>query len=61
MTTGRYHLALTTGGRPLLHGWWYSETTARRKFAAWIGRHGARITLTDEESGTLLTQWPQTQ
>ncbi|WP_309030891.1 hypothetical protein [Streptomyces alfalfae] len=65
MTADRYHLTVTAGGRTLLHGWWHSETTAHRKFAAWIGQHGdrpdARITLTDEKTSAVLTQWPQTR
>lgn len=58
---GRYHLLLTFDGRPAQHGWWGSEATARRKFTAWVGeqgRPGARITLTDEETGVLLDEWP---
>ena len=64
MTTsdpGRYHLTLTVDGRPVMHGWWGSETTARGKFARWVGEHGqpdARITLVDEETGETLTTWP---
>ncbi|MFF7824162.1 hypothetical protein ACFZCM_02965 [Streptomyces rochei] len=60
--TGRYRVTVTVQGRPLMHGWWGSETTARRKFASWIGEHGsrpgARVTLTDEETGETLTEWP---
>ncbi|MET7321495.1 hypothetical protein [Streptomyces sp. NPDC005549] len=62
MTVGRYHLTLVSEGRPMLHGWWASETVARTKFASWVGRHGdrpgARVTLTDEETGETLTEWP---
>lgn len=60
--TGRYRVTVTVEGRPLMHGWWGNETTARRKFAAWIGEHGsrpgARVTLADEETGETLTEWP---
>lgn len=60
--TGRYRVTVTVEGRPLMHGWWGSEATARRKFAAWVGEHGsrpsARVTLTDEETGETLTEWP---
>ncbi|MGQ3551673.1 hypothetical protein [Streptomyces rochei] len=60
--TGRYRVTVTVEGRPLMHGWWGSETTARRKFTAWVGEHGsrpgARVTLTDEETGETLTEWP---
>lgn len=44
-----------------MHGWWADETVARRKFASWVGAYGradARITLTDEETGARLTEWP---
>ncbi|MFJ4551081.1 hypothetical protein ACIP4X_17950 [Streptomyces sp. NPDC088817] len=58
----RYHLTLTAGGRPAMHGWWGSEATARHKVASWVGEYGslpgARITLTDEATGTTLTTWP---
>ncbi|MFF0736933.1 hypothetical protein ACFYVK_35630 [Streptomyces chartreusis] len=60
---GRYHLILTAGGRPVQHGWWGSEAVARRKFTRWVGEHGAipgaRVTLVDEETGTVLTTWPE--
>lgn len=59
---GRYHLLLTTGGRPMEHGWWGNEDTARRKFARAVGLYGsrpdARVTLTDEETGDQLAAWP---
>ncbi|MEU3826430.1 hypothetical protein AB0F36_14095 [Streptomyces sp. NPDC029080] len=59
---GRYHLQLTSGGRPVQHGWWDDEAVARRKLARWVGEYGsipdARITLTDEKIGALLTEWP---
>lgn len=57
----RFHLVLYTGDRPTMHGWWDAEATARRKFTSWIGEHGrpgARIDLVDEETGTVLTTWP---
>jgi len=58
----RYHLLLTLAGRPSMHGWWASEATARSRFRDWIGERGsmpgARITLVDEETGTVLTTWP---
>ncbi|MFD5566670.1 hypothetical protein [Streptomyces cadmiisoli] len=61
MTPGRYHLTLTAG-RPIQHGWWDSEQTARRKWSSWVGEYGsmpgARITLVDEEMGTVLADWP---
>ena len=58
----RYHLVLTTGGRPVQHGWWGREDVARDKFRRWIGKCGSmpepRITLTDEQTGKTLTEWP---
>jgi hypothetical protein len=58
----RYHLTLTSTGRPVMHGWWGSEPVARGKFRDWIGEHGtlpsARVTLVDEDTGTTLTTWP---
>lgn len=44
-----------------MHGWWADESVARGRFTAWVGAYGrgrARITLTDEETGATLTQWP---
>ncbi|MGX1221977.1 hypothetical protein [Streptomyces ambofaciens] len=62
MITGRYRVTVTTDGQPLLQGWWAVEAVARRKVASWIGEHGsrpgARVTLVDEETGTVLTEWP---
>ena len=58
---GRYHLLLTSGGQSVQHGWWDLEATARRKFTAWVGdwgQPGARVTLTDEETGEQLDEWP---
>jgi len=58
----RYHLTLTTDGRPVMHGWWAKESTARRQFRSWVGEHGlpgARIVLVDEETGETLTEWPE--
>lgn len=58
----RYHLTLTSTGRPVTHGWWGREADARRKVAAWVGKWGdlpdAHITLVDEGTGETLTQWP---
>lgn len=59
---GRYHLLLTSDGRPVQHGWWGSEAIARRKFVGWVGAVGSmpepRVTLTDEETGEQLADWP---
>ena len=62
MDDQRYHLTLSTGGRPVMHGWWGDRATAERKFARWIGEHGtvagARVVLVDEEEHLVLTSWP---
>jgi len=58
----RYHLTLSAAGRPVMHGWWPLEATARGKFRDWIGEHGslpdARVVLVDEETGETLAEWP---
>lgn len=61
---GRFHLTLTTGARPVMHGWWDDRATADRKHAAWKREHGsvdgARITLVDEVEARVLKSWPDT-
>jgi hypothetical protein len=58
----RYHLTLAAAGRPMMHGWWGSEATARSMLPVWVGNWGglpdARVTLVDEETGETLTTWP---
>lgn len=60
--TGRFHLTLSVAGRPVMHGWWSAESTARGKFRTWIGSYGglpgARVVLADEETGGVLAEWP---
>ncbi|KUM96192.1 hypothetical protein AQI95_42740 [Streptomyces yokosukanensis] len=62
---GRYHVLLAAEGRPVQHGWWNREETARDKFRRWVGEYGsmpaARVTLTDAESGDVLAAWPDQQ
>ena len=61
MNRERYHLTLTTEGRPAMQGWWGSEAVARRKFTEWVGgrkRPDVTVTLVDEETGAVLTTWP---
>lgn len=57
----RYHLTLTSAGRPVMHGWWPLESTARAKLTEWrrAGVADARVVLVDEETGALLTEWPE--
>ncbi|MFC9282834.1 hypothetical protein [Streptomyces collinus] len=60
---GRYHLLLTSGGRPVQHGWWSVEVIARDKFRRWVGEYGgmpgARVTLADEGTAGVLAAWPE--
>ncbi|MCC5480564.1 hypothetical protein [Streptomyces barringtoniae] len=56
---GRYHLLLAISERPVQHGWWRREDVARDKFHAWVDQYGrtmpgARVTLTDEDTGDVL-------
>ncbi|WP_141203518.1 hypothetical protein [Streptomyces griseorubiginosus] len=60
----RFHLTVSSGGRPVMHGWWSREATARDKFRDWIGAYGAmpaaRLLLV-ERSGhdeRLVESWP---
>jgi hypothetical protein len=59
---GRFHLLLSVDGRPMMHSWWNDEAVARDRFRDWIGERGslpgARIELTDEETGEELDSWP---
>ena len=63
MNPERFHLALSSAGRPVMHGWWADRATADRKFSAWKEEHGsvdgARVVLVDEGTGTVLTTWPE--
>ncbi|MFI8351282.1 hypothetical protein [Streptomyces sp. NPDC085596] len=62
-TPGRYHLHLTLDGQSTMHGWWNNLAVARRKHTQTVGEYGqpgARVTLTDETTGELLTEWPET-
>lgn len=60
---GRYHLMLTSDGRPVQHGWWGSDVVAGGKFTRWVGEYGdlpdARITLVDTEARTVIHRWPE--
>lgn len=58
----RYHLTVTSRGRPAVQGWWGSEGVARRKFTTWVGEYGTlpdpHVTLVDTATGVVLTTWP---
>ncbi|MFE2969935.1 hypothetical protein ACFXKC_40965 [Streptomyces sp. NPDC059340] len=62
MDDQRYHLTLSAGGQPVMHGWWAARTTAERKFRSWKDEHGAvagaRIVLADEQEHLVLASWP---
>jgi hypothetical protein len=62
MDDQRYHLTLSTGGRPVMHGWWGKRATAERKFSSWIGERGSmpgvRIVLVDGLEQRVLASWP---
>ncbi|MGW3360019.1 hypothetical protein ACWDFL_32225 [Streptomyces bungoensis] len=61
--TGRHHLLLTSEDRAVQHGWWSNETVAHDKCRSWIGvgnMPAPRVILNDEETGTVLTTWPET-
>ncbi|MFE5406999.1 hypothetical protein ACFQ9Z_38120 [Streptomyces sp. NPDC056580] len=65
LSPGRYHLLFTSNGRPAQDGWWATEEVAGEKFRRWIGTVGntraPRVTLTDEETDTVLTTWPRSR
>jgi hypothetical protein len=57
----RFHLILTSTGRPVSHGWWSDRTVAHGKFLSWVGAYGtipgARLTLVDEVEARTLAAW----
>jgi len=61
VTADRFHLTLSAAGRPVMHGWWPLEATARGKFTRWVGSGvaDARVVLVDEATGQTLAQWPE--
>ncbi|MFG2603199.1 hypothetical protein ACGFT2_06595 [Streptomyces sp. NPDC048514] len=62
-TAGRFHVLLAAEDRPVLHGWWNREATARGTFRRGIGVYGdmagARIILADDETTQVLAAWPE--
>jgi hypothetical protein len=56
----RFRVTLASAGRPVQHGWWGSEATARSKFRDWVGSGvaDARVVLVDEEAHRVLASWP---
>jgi hypothetical protein len=57
----RFRVTLASAGRPVQHGWWGSEMTARGKFTRWVGSGvaDARVVLVDEATGETLAVWPE--
>ena len=60
MNPSRFHVTLFSAGRPIQHGWWPLESTARDKFTRWVGGGvvDIRVTLVDEQTGETLDEWP---
>lgn len=60
----RFHLTVSSTGRPVMHGWWSREATARDKFRDWIGAYGgmpgARVLLVERTGADerLVECWP---
>jgi hypothetical protein len=57
----RFRVTLFSAGRVVQHGWWPDESVARGKFRVWVGfgLPDSQVTLKDEETGTVLDEWPQ--
>lgn len=60
MNAERFRVTLASASRPVQHGWWGSESTARSKFRDWVGSGvaDARVVLVDEATGETLDEWP---
>lgn len=58
----RYHITRAAAGSPLASSWWKDEDAARARFAAVVAelgdRDGVRAALVDEETDTVLEEWP---
>ncbi|MCX5253667.1 hypothetical protein OOK27_05690 [Streptomyces canus] len=54
---------MSSTGRTVMRGWWADEAVARGKLRDWIGSHRDLVephfTLVDEETGIVLTTWPE--
>lgn len=58
----RFHLTLSTGDRPVMHGWWLDQATAGRKWKRWrrdfVDMPNVSVTLTDTADGRVVHRWP---
>ncbi|MGW0294738.1 hypothetical protein [Streptomyces tuirus] len=65
MDNERFHLVLSAGGKPVMHGWWGRKRTAEHQYLSWIGSWGsidsARIVLTEraDDGERVIASWPQ--
>ncbi|MFD5952023.1 hypothetical protein ACFWAZ_38950 [Streptomyces collinus] len=65
MDAERFHLILTAGGKPVMHGWWGKKSTAEHQYLSWIGSwgsiEGARIVLTERtaDGERVLASWSE--
>ncbi|MFE3853888.1 hypothetical protein ACFXPN_22440 [Streptomyces griseorubiginosus] len=61
----RFHLTVSATGRPVMHGWWSRESTARDKFRDWIGAYGrmpaAHVCMVERIGAEerLMESWPE--
>ncbi|UUA11584.1 MULTISPECIES: hypothetical protein [Streptomyces] len=63
MDDERFHLTLSSGGQPVMHGWWCKQSTAEHQYLSWIGSWGsidrAEIVLTEraEDGEHVIASW----
>ncbi|MFD8230231.1 hypothetical protein ACFV16_40050 [Streptomyces massasporeus] len=61
----RFHLELSAGVKPVMHGWWGRKRTAEHQDLSWIGSsgsiNGARIVLTKraDDGERVIASWSQ--
>jgi hypothetical protein len=61
----RFHLILSAGGRPVMHGWWGKQSTSEQEYLSWIGSwgriDGARIVLAERavDGEQVIASWPE--
>ncbi|MFF8017044.1 hypothetical protein [Streptomyces sp. NPDC007929] len=65
MDAERFHLPLTAGGKPVMHGWWGKKPTAEHQHLWWIGSwgsiEGARIVLAEraDDDERVFASWSE--